>query len=97
MIIDVETYLHHLDGMDLSETEKIEFIHTLWLIAQCFVDAAYTGKSESPKSNVVELKSGFDAANVIDLPAIRQTRATAANDNAASRAKKEPRVRRKEA
>lgn len=35
MTLDVENYLHHLDGMDLSEAEKIEFIRTLWLIAQC--------------------------------------------------------------
>ena len=96
MKLDVEKYLHHLDGMDLSKTEKIEFIHTLWLIAQCFVDAAYSGKSEGPKSNVVQLKSGFEAANVIGFPAVKQTRATAANDNAL-RAKKEPRTQRKEA
>ena len=96
MKLDVEKYLHHLDGMDLSETEKIEFIHTLWLVAQCFVDAAYSAKADGPRSNVVELKSGFEAANVINFPAVKRTRATAANDNA-SRAKKEPKARRKEA
>lgn len=96
MKLDTDKYLHHLDGMDLSETEKIEFIHTLWLIAQCFVDAAYSAKADGPKSNVVELKSGFEAANVIEFPAVKQTRATAANDNA-SRAKKGPSTQRKEA
>ena len=93
MTLDPTKYLHHLDGMDLSEAEKIEFIRTLRLIAQCFVDDAYSGRAESEKCDVSSLKSGFDAANVIDLSAFRQTRATAANDNAASRAKKEPRAR----
>ncbi|MFA7307945.1 MAG: hypothetical protein WC026_14875 [Hyphomicrobium sp.] len=94
MTLDVEKYLHHLDGMDLSEAEKAEFIRTLWLIAQCFVDDAYSARTDV---DVSQLKSGFDAANVVNLSAIRQTRATEANDNAASRAKKEPSARRKEA
>lgn len=93
MKLDVEKYLHHLDGMDLSEAEKIEFIRTLWLIAQCFVDDAYSVRTERENCDVSQLKSGFDAANVINLSAFKQTRATAANDNAASRAKKEPRAR----
>jgi hypothetical protein len=93
MTLDVEKYLHHLDGMDLSEAEKAEFVRTLWLIAQCFVDDAFSGRAESEKPHVSSLKSGFDRANVIKFSAVKQTRATAANDNAASRAKKEPRAR----
>jgi hypothetical protein len=91
---DPQNYLHHLDGMDISEAEKAEFIRTLWLIAQCFVDDAYSAHTDV---DVSQLKSGFDAANVVELSAFKQTRATAANDNAGSRAKKEPRARRKEA
>ena len=94
MTLDVEKYLHHLDGMDISDAEKAEFIRTLWLIAQCFVDDAYSGDATH---DVSQLKSGFDAANVVDLSAIRQTRATEANDNAASHAKKEPSADRKKA
>lgn len=90
---DPQNYLHHLDGTDLSEAEKIGFIRTLWLIAQCFVDDAYSARTDVDGS---QLKSGFDAANVINLSAFKQTRATAANDNAA-RAKKEPSARRKKA
>ncbi|MCC7253614.1 hypothetical protein [Hyphomicrobium sp.] len=88
MKLDIEKYLHHLDGMDLSEAEKIEFIRTLWLIAQCFVDDAYSGRAESEKCDVSSLKSGFEASNVIDLNNIKQTRTKAANDNAASQGKK---------
>ena len=94
MTFDATKYLHHLDSMDLSEAEKIEFIRTLWLIAQCFVDDAYSGRTAV---DVSQLKSGFDAANFVNLSAIKQTRASAANDNAASRAKKEPSARRKKA
>ena len=89
MTFDATKYLHHLDGMDLSEAEKIEFIRTLWLIAQCFVDDAYSARTAV---DVSQLKSGFESANVIDLSAFRQTRAAAANHN-----KKEPSARRKNA
>ncbi|MGE0052946.1 MAG: hypothetical protein AB7S74_01945 [Hyphomicrobium sp.] len=89
MTLDATAYLHHLDGMDLSEAEKIEFIRTLWLIAQCFVDDAYSVRTDVDGS---QLKSGFEAANVIDFPPTQQTRATAANDN-----QKEPDARRKKA
>jgi len=80
--------------MDLSDAEKIEFIRTLWLIAQCFVDDGYSVRTDV---DVSQLKSGFDAANVVDLSSIKQTRATAANDNKSSRAKREPRARGKRA
>lgn len=88
MKLDVGKYLHHLDGMDLSEAEKIEYIRTLWLIAQCFVDDAYSGRAESAKPDISQLKSGFEAANVIDLNKARRPRAMPANDNAASRTKR---------
>lgn len=90
MTFDARSYLHHLDGMHLSDAEKIEFIRTLWLIAQCFVDDAYSARTDV---DVSQLKSGFEAANVVDLSSIRQTRATAANDNASSRAKRGRKVR----
>lgn len=88
MKLDVEKYLHHLDGMDLSEAEKIEFIRTLWLIAQCFVDDGHSGRVENRKPDISQLKTGFEAVNVIDLNNIKQTRTKAANDNAASQGKK---------
>lgn len=89
MTFDAKAYLHHLDGMDISEAEKAEFIHTLWLIAQCFVDDAYSARTGVDGS---QLKSGFEAANVVSLPPTQQTRAKAANDN-----QKEPDARRKKA
>jgi len=87
-------HIHHLGGMDLSAAEKVEFIRTLWLIAQCFVDDAYSARTVV---DVSQLKSGFEAANVVDFSGIKQTRATAANDNKSSRAKREPRTRGKRA
>lgn len=76
--------------MDLSAAEKVEFVRTLWLIAQCFVDDAFSARTDV---DVSQLKSGFDAVNVVDLSSIKQTRATAANDNGSSRAKRGRRVR----
>ncbi|WP_144083528.1 hypothetical protein [Hyphomicrobium nitrativorans] len=87
MKLDVEKYLHHLEGMDLSEAEKIEFIRTLWLIAQCFLDDASSGKAEIAKPDISQLKAGFASANVINFQSGRSC-ALAANDNTASRAKK---------
>ena len=88
MTLDATAYLHHLDGMDLSEAEKIEFIRTLWLIAQCFVDDAYSRRGEGEKPHVSSLKSGFEAAGVIKLDDVREARAIPANDNAESQGKK---------
>lgn len=89
MTLDVAQYLHHLDGMDMSEAEKAEFIRTLWLIAQCFVDDAYSSEAEREKGDVSQLKSGFAAANVIELSSFKQTPAGPANDDKALRANKE--------
>ena len=33
-----EEYLHYFESYDLTHEEKIEFIETLWLIAQSFAD-----------------------------------------------------------
>jgi hypothetical protein len=97
MTLDVENYLHHLDGMDLSEAEKAEFIRTLWLIAQCFVDDADSGTADNVRPHFSSLESGFEAANVIRLSTVKQTSATAANDNAALRAEKERETRERRA
>lgn len=93
MTLDVGNYLHHLDGMDHSEAEKAEFIRTLWLIAQCFVDDAFSGRVDNVKPHVSSQESGFEAAIVTRLSTVKQSSATAANDNAALRAEKEPETR----
>lgn len=41
MPIDAEEYLYHLDGFDLSESEKVEFIHNVAAIMESFVDQAF--------------------------------------------------------
>lgn len=86
---DPQHFLHHLDGMDLTDAEKIEFIRTLWLITQCFVDDAYSARTDVDSS---ALKSSFASTNVINLDIPKQNSSVAANDN-----QKEPRARRKKA
>ncbi|MFG1289600.1 hypothetical protein [Xanthobacter versatilis] len=93
---DPKRYIHHLEGLDINEAEKIEFVRTLWLIAQSFVDDAYSGKSDGTGCNTDRLKTGFEAANVIDLGTLRKTRA-ARNDNTASRTGKGQKTRKKRA
>lgn len=38
---DIEKYRKYVDAFDLTETEKVELIHTLWQIMQGFVDRAF--------------------------------------------------------
>ncbi len=38
---DLREYLVHLDGMNLSEAQKIELLQTLWPIMSAFVDLAF--------------------------------------------------------
>ncbi|MEM0922126.1 MAG: hypothetical protein AAGI13_03725 [Pseudomonadota bacterium] len=39
--VDVERFQHHLDGTDLSEAEKAEYLHIIWSILLEFMDLGY--------------------------------------------------------
>lgn len=41
MPIDIEKYLHHLDGFDLTDAQKAELIHSVSEIMESFVDQAF--------------------------------------------------------
>ncbi|WP_223424864.1 hypothetical protein [Tateyamaria pelophila] len=41
MKVDVERYQAYLDGSDLSDAEKAEFLQTLWQIIVSFVDLGF--------------------------------------------------------
>lgn len=41
MARDVEKYLSHLDGYDMTHQQKVDFINALQEFAQMFVDAAW--------------------------------------------------------
>lgn len=41
MTPDIEKYRRYVDHFDISETEKIEFIHAIWHIGQNFMDRAF--------------------------------------------------------
>ncbi len=38
-------YLHHLEGLDISEEQKHEFLKTLWWIMAAFVDMGFDVKA----------------------------------------------------
>ena len=38
---DLEEYLPYLEGSDMNEAQKAEFIHTVWTIMESFVDRAF--------------------------------------------------------
>lgn len=81
MPFDPNHYMHHLDGMDLDEAQKIELIGTLWRIAQCFVDDAFAPETKVSAPAAPDLKLGFENAGVIDLDRVPQAQTEAANDN----------------
>jgi|APSaa5957512493_1039668.scaffolds.fasta_scaffold111615_1 hypothetical protein len=41
MKLDVDNYMHHLDGLDMTEEQKIQYIKDLSAIMQRFVDQAF--------------------------------------------------------
>ena len=45
---DLETYGRYLDRYDLTEAEKVEFIHTLWAFLGYVVDRAFEGDPVPP-------------------------------------------------
>ena len=59
MPADLEKYRRYLDGYDLDEAQKAEFIHTVWAIMESFVDRAFglhpvqllPGRAPAPDSN----------------------------------------------
>lgn len=38
---DIQKYRHYVDRFDLSEEQKLELIHSIWIIMQSFVDKAF--------------------------------------------------------
>ena len=41
MPVDLEKYRHYLDGFDMTEKQKDEYLETVWQIVGSFVDAAW--------------------------------------------------------
>jgi len=41
MTPDFEKYRHYVDGFDLTEAQKKEFVQTVWSIMESFVDQAW--------------------------------------------------------
>lgn len=38
---DIEKYMRHVDHLDMSQDDKIKFIHTMWSIMEAFADKAF--------------------------------------------------------
>ena len=80
-----EEYLHYFESYDLSHEEKIEFIETLWLIAQSFADDGL-GIGSAANDNTPE--TGTDVPDPVKSDNIQQGNTAAANDNNAPNTKK---------
>jgi len=73
-----EEYLHYFEGYDLSHEEKIEFIETLWLIAQSFADEGL-GIGSAANDNAPE--TGSDAPDPAESHNAQRVNTQAVNDN----------------
>ncbi|MBU2888246.1 hypothetical protein [Celeribacter halophilus] len=58
--IDIERYQSYLDGSDLSNEQKVEFLNALWTVIVAFVDLGY---------GVHPVQAG--GADIIDFPTPR--------------------------
>lgn len=63
---DIETYRKYVDHFDISEEEKIEFIHTVWNIMESFVDRAFGEDSVQLSMAARVEKGGRDSGSVVD-------------------------------
>ena len=41
MSIDIKNYLHHFDGCEMSEEQKIDYLRSIECILQSFIDEAW--------------------------------------------------------
>jgi len=73
-----EEYLHYFENYDLTHEEKIEFIETLWLIAQSFADDGL-GIGSAANDNTPE--TGTDVPDPVKSDNAQQMNTQAANDN----------------
>ena len=55
---DPKAYLNHFEDCDISETEKIECIKALWLIAQSFANHAFGLTAALPEVSAHARKTG---------------------------------------
>lgn len=62
---DAQKYMHHADGLDLTDAQKIEFLRTLWTIMSAFVDLGFGVDSVLPILAQRALDKGADAVQEI--------------------------------
>jgi len=73
-----EEYLHYFEGYDLSHEEKIEFIETLWLIAQSFAD---DGLGIGSAANDNSPETGSAVSDPVRSDNAQEVNTEGANDN----------------
>lgn len=73
-----DEYLHYFESYDLSHEEKIEFIETLWLIAQSFADDSL-GIGSAANDNAPE--TGNVSSDPVKSDNAQQMNTGPANDN----------------
>lgn len=75
MPLKLEKYRHHLDGYDMSEAHKTEFIKAIAIIAESLADKAfgldsihciYPQKAPENCSSSFEMVKSLDAETLID-------------------------------
>ncbi|MEP0961865.1 MAG: hypothetical protein ABJQ70_09880 [Roseobacter sp.] len=68
--VDLNAFAHHLDGSDLSDAEKREYLSIFWNIVIAFVDLGYgLNPAQDPCEQLPKTpkKTGFLSADSLDL------------------------------
>jgi uncharacterized protein (UPF0335 family) len=66
---DIEKYRQYIDKFDLSESEKIELIQTLWKIMESFVDRAFDVDSTSVAISARNSRHALQSPSMLELKA----------------------------
>jgi len=67
MSFDVENFLHHFDGAEITEDEKVEVLNALWQIMCRFVELGFGMDSHSLACEQSKKSSRQDSDDVITL------------------------------
>ena len=66
MQLDPALYVHHLDGYDMSEDQKIEVVQAVCLMMESFVDLAFRTDATQLSLGISDVGSGGAGADALD-------------------------------
>lgn len=59
-LTDITPYRKYVDQMNLTESQKVELIHTVWKVMECYADRAFR---KAPTQRISEMAKGDNLHN----------------------------------